>query len=787
MPSLFGITLFLSAVLLFLIQPMTARMILPLLGGSPAVWLTCMVFFQAVLLGGYLYAHALTRRIAFRSQHAIHLLVFALPLLLLPLVSLPLHLQRDTTPLFGGMVGAWFRDLPHESTPIPWLLALLFVSVGLPAFAIATSAPLLQRWFGHSNDPRAHDPYFLYAASNAGSMVALLGYPLVVEPVLALVQQTWLWAAGYACLFLLLGACAFAMRGAGQGSGPPTNQREDMALRQSKPASSKAEQRTLTPWHRVRWAMLSFLPSSLLFGVTTYLSTDIAAVPLLWIAPLALYLLTFILAFGRKQILPHRWVGLLVPALMVAHLVFLLTQIFHVLIPLSVLLPVHLAMFFAAAYLCHGELAAARPATGHLTEFYLWLSLGGVAGGLFNAVLAPLVFTGILEYPLVLLAITALGPRLRASVLPSPGARTRGRSPAVSLISGSDLLGWFLAPTLGVAACLVMVYLQVDFPSLTGWAFAWMLGLPLVTYAAACWFSPRPLGFGVPVGILLVAAVAGLATPGILLHGERGFYGVLRVTRYYDRDRNEEFTHLFHGTTLHGKQRVTTDALQQRQPLTYYHPDGPIGQLFAAFAGTSVTRNVAVVGLGTGSLASYGQYGEKYTFYEIDPAVIRLARDSGHFTFLRTCRAQYEIIPGDARLALRHADDGQFGLLVVDAFSSDAIPAHLLTLEACRDVYLKKLRANGLMVFHISNRFLDLRPVLGKLAHSLDLVGRFRWDELGDAKTERNPSLWIVLARAEADLGTLATDNRWKPLPAAQDMRVWTDDYSNILEVMRWR
>lgn len=785
MPLLFGTTLFVSALLLFLIQPMIARMILPLLGGAPAVWLTCLVFFQAVLLVGYLYAHVLTTRLGARGQALVHLLVLAVPLALLPLVNLPLNLASDTGPPYGAGLVGWLGAPPTEGNPVLWQLGLLLVAVGLPFFAVSTNAPLLQKWFGGTGHAAARDPYFLYAASNAGSMAALLGYPAVVEPLLGLTQQGWLWAVGYGGLLVLVGLCAGAVWRARLGGAETPGPGNGKARQGStgKPARAEHAPRTaprapLTAGRRLRWLALSFVPSSLLYGVTTFLSTDIAVVPLLWVVPLALYLLTFILVFASRRLVPPLHVGLVLPVLLSVQLVIALITIFNIIIPLGSLVALHLLTFFVAAYLCHGELADDRPPPESLTEFYLWLSVGGVLGGLFNALLAPLLFTSIAEYPLVLLAACLLAPAAPRS--PQQQKRRAGKGWGED--ASGDLLGYLMPPALGVLAAVLLVLVQAQMPPFEWGRVGLMLGLALTSYAAAWALSPRPLWFGVPIAVMLLAATTLLGTQGTLLHAERGFYGVLRVTL----DPEGQYVRLFHGSTLHGKQHRTDDPETRREPLTYYHRAGPIGQVFAEFAGARGKPHVGLVGLGTGSLASYGAAGQTFTFYEIDPAVVRLARDSGSFTFLKECRASVDIIPGDARLSLKRAPDHHYGLLVIDAFSSDAIPVHLLTREVCEQVYLRKLAADGVLAFHISNRYLDLRPVLANLAAALSLVGRYQWDDKGDEDAGRSPSAWVLLARQEADLGKLARDERWQRFVPQPGLAVWTDDYSNILSVIRW-
>ena len=387
MVLVFGLTLFVSSVLLFLVQPMVGKMILPSLGGTPAVWNTCMVFFQAALLGGYAYAHASVNWLGVRRQAALHLI-----LLFIPLAVLPIVIGQDATP-------------PTRGNPVFWLLGQLAWRVGLPFFVVSTSAPLLQRWFADTGHPAAKDPYFLYAASNLGSFLALLAYPLVVEPTLHLESQSVVWAGGYGALIGLILICAIVVWRSRSGGGTnPVGQ--DEALSGDLPATSAP-----TPGRRLRWVLLALVPSSLMLGVTTHVTTDLAPVPLLWIIPLALYLLTFVFVFARKPPISHALMLRVFPfAIVPAAILVVLVELPPV--PDVVLVLVQLVTFFVAAMVCHGELVASRPAAGHLTEFYLWMSVGGVLGGLFNAVISPVLFNSLIEYPLMLVAAClALGVR----------------------------------------------------------------------------------------------------------------------------------------------------------------------------------------------------------------------------------------------------------------------------------------------------------------------------------------------------------------------------------------
>jgi hypothetical protein len=733
--SLYGLTIFLSAALLFLVQPMFAKMVLPLLGGAPAVWNTAMVFYQAVLLAGYGYAHATSSWLDARKQVLLHLAV-----LLLPLLALPIAIPRGWVP-------------PSQDNPIPWLLALMLVAVGLPFLVVSTSTPLLQRWFAASGHRAAGDPYFLYAASNLGSMLALLAYPTVVEPFLDLPVQSRLWAAGYGLLLALAFACAAVVWRVPATATKPLVVAETTA---NGPSAGEAP----TAGRRLRWVLLSFVPSSLMLGVTTYLSTDIAAIPLLWVIPLAIYLFTFILVFARRPPIPHRLMVDLLPIVMLPLVLVLASRATG---PLALVLPVHPLALFVIAMVCHGELARDRPTARHLTEFYLWMSVGGVLGGIFAALVAPLVFTSVAEYPLTLVLACLLVRRPQAAAA-GPAQR---------------VLDLALPVVLGLGGVALIALAQAGDPETARAHMGLVFGL-LVVVAYA--FARRPLRFGLAIGAILLAASVYRGGEGRLLHADRSFFGINRVTL----DDSGHYFVLLHGTTLHGLQ--SRDAGRRLEPLAYFYRTGPLGQVFATFGGTPVTRSVAVVGLGTGSIGCHGRPGEDWTFYEIDPAVERLARDDRYFTYLRDCPPRLRVVLGDARLSLAAAGRGQYGLIILDAYSSDAPPLHLITREAVR-LYLDKLAPGGILVFNISNRNMDFEPVLANLARDAGLVAVVQ-DDAVIAEEEylrgKRPSEWVVMARRAAEVGPLAADPRWRPARAVPGLAVWTDSYTALLQTFRW-
>jgi hypothetical protein len=744
--TLFGVTIFLGASLLFLVQPMFARMALPLLGGAPAVWNTAMVFYQAVLLVGYAYAHVTVRWLGVRRQAGLHLVI-----LLLPLVTLPIALPAGWIP-------------PGASSPIPWLLALLAVAVGLPFFAVSATSPVLQAWFAATDHPAARNPYFLYAASNVGSLLALLSYPLLAERLFPLGVQSRLWAWGYGGLVLLVAGCALVLRRAGAAraaapaAGEPASARPS-ARADEPPGLDGPMAAPITLGRRARWITLAAVPSSLMLSVTTYISTDIAAIPLLWIIPLALYLLTFAIVFGRRRIVPHRlWVELLPVAL----LPLVLVLVARANEPLALVIPTHLVTFFVAAMVCHGELARDRPDPRHLTEFYLWMAVGGVVGGAFTALIAPKVFTNVLEYPLVL------------ALLPLMPAR-----PPAAWHGGvvRQVLDVLLPIGLGILTIGLIVGLERSGygPEVIGPAVG------LVTILCLT-FWRRPVRFALGLAAIMLGGAVYRGEEGKLLYAERSFFGVSRVTR----EPGGQYHMLMHGTTLHGMQALAPD--RQREPLTYFHRSGPLGQFFAAVDGPVRRRAVAVVGLGAGSLACYGTPEQRWTFYEIDPTVLRIAGDTRFFTFLRDCPPKLFVLLGDARLTLTHAPDAAYDLIVLDAYSSDAPPMHLITLDAVR-LYLAKLAPGGVLLFNISNRHLVLEPVLGAIARAAGLVALTRDDARildADRRTGKVESQWVVMARREEDLGGLRDDPLWKPPAAPPGQRPWTDDFASLFSAFRW-
>ncbi len=719
---------------------MVAKMLLPFWGGAPAVWNTCMVFFQAMLLAGYVYAHLLTTRLSARHQTVAHL-----ALLLSAAVFLPVAISEKNIP-----------NLSPESNPSGWLLGCLFAVVGGPFFILSSSGPLFQKWFSKTGHPSAKDPYFLYGVSNWGSLIALLGYPVLLEPNLRLRAQNWVWTGGYAFLVLLSFCCAGLLWRRHPLDVPkpgPSASLEGPAGTVESPAEPLSVRRQL------KWMFLAFVPSSLMLGVTHFLTTDIASIPLLWVIPLAIYLLTFILAFSRRRLVSLRWLSRALPIGALGLTFLILSRSTQ---PVWLLMGCHLLVFFLAALLGHGRLAKDRPAPAQLTEYYLWVSLGGVLGGLFNALLAPHIFKAVLEYPLALVLSCLLRPRDFAA---ENEAGRRRLDFALPLLLGTLTTGLALMiPFFDFQSVPLRNAVVIGVPALIGFTFV-----------------DRPVRFGLGLGAILVSGGLFLGASGQTLLTERNFFGVSRVTR----DAAGTLRRLFHGNTLHGRQFL--DPQRQCEPLAYYHRTGPLGGIFEQFKANPAAARAAVIGLGTGSMISYAAAGQEWTFYEIDPLVIRIASDTNYFTYLSHCAdAKPRLVLGDARLRLRETPDAFYGLIVLDAFSSDAIPVHLLTAQAL-ELYLSKLAPGGMLAFHISNRYLELEPVVGDLAGNTGLVC-YGWDDrYDDAPQGKDASHWVVLARESKDLGGLLRISRWQPVQGRPEPKVWTDDFSNILSALKWK
>jgi hypothetical protein len=700
---------------------MFAKMVLPQLGGSPAVWSVAIVFFQAGLLAGYAYAHLLTRHAPTRASLIIHLAVMVAATICLPL----------------AIASGWGRP-PSDGAAL-WLLGLFAVSIGLPFFALSANAPLLQAWFARSHHPRAKDPYFLYAASNIGSMLALLSYPFVVEPMTHLPQQRAAWSAGFVGLIVLIGACGALSWRAGAAS----------------PTAAVAEEAATRPsWcDAMTWMALSAIPSGLLIAVTAHLSTDIAPSPFLWVIPLALYLLSFVIVFQANPILPHTAMVATQPALLVA---VVATIVFTVNDYLPLVMLLHVAAFFVTAMVCHGELARRRPAAGHLTAFYLWMSAGGVLGGISAALVAPHLFSWVAEYPILIVL----------AILCRPGLSFADRRES-ALIGG----------TFVIAAAVIAVPATLFGYTVDDQGFYWSLGALLVlALAASQWRNPAAFA------AVVVLVFMGWRFYEVDLDRVRSFFGVHKLV-----DRTDGIRVLQHGTTIHGAERLSDiEAGPQTRPLplTYFHDKAATVQTInAARARAGGPISVAIIGLGTGTLACYAQEGDSWTYYEIDPAVVAIARDPNRFTFLAACAPDMPIVMGDARLTLGDAPDASYDVILVDAFASDTMPAHLMTREAMA-VYVSKLKPSGIVALHVSSRYMELVSVVAGIAQANGLVAWLNPPEEVDEPDYQYSSAVVACARNDEDFATLVSDGQWIVVKPDPRQWVWTDDYSNIIGAM---
>jgi hypothetical protein len=718
----YALTLILSAFLLFSVQPMFAKMILPLLGGSPSVWNIAMVFFQAMLLGGYAYAHLTSRHLNIRTQAIVHIL-----LLIACAVFLPFALPAGAHP---------------SNHPALWQIGLMASVVGAPFFILSASAPLIQHWFAAADHKDSSNPYFLYAASNIGSMVALLSYPVIVEPTMAINIQGLAWTGGYGVLIAMTAFSAFMV----------WNRRTAMEPSLVTPK---------TPGRiKLAWLALAFIPSSLMLGVTTYITTDLAAIPLLWILPLSLYLLTFILVFARREIVKMDMAVSLFSAFMTI-LIMLMT--IEVAKNTLVMLGLHLTVFFFAALLCHKKLADMRPDASELTGFYMIMSVGGVLGGIFNALIAPMIFVMPLEYALVL--CTVLIVRGYAFM---PEKMRFIRQPVLDVIGSVRF--WFFLITL---ATIVHGMMEKDARFLLVGGV--MSAISLTT------FRLRPIAFMlVGCTFFLLHSPLVMMDSGKILDLHRNFFGVLQVSN------GDTMRYFFHGTTLHGAQPL--DPKYRLTQMTYYNPQGPLGDIFKILDKRKGPQKIGAIGLGTGTVACYKHKGRSFDFFEIDSDVVEIAKNRKLFTYLSDCGSPYTIKLGDGRLMLDTVPDGSYDALIIDAFSSDNIPMHLLTVEAF-DIYMRKVKAGGMIILNISNRYLDLTPQLGAISGLSRVPALVRKSYSAPiapkSKLGYASSVWLVFTPNLDVLLPLRTLGTWDSVPVRRDRRVWTDDYANIISSLK--
>lgn len=737
-PLLFAVAIFTSASLVFVVQPMVTKLVLPMLGGSPSVWNTAMVFFQAALLAGYGYAHGLQRIGSIKLQVGVHL-----ALLTVAALFLPLH------------INGWLGD-PDPAAPIWWLLATLTLSVGAPFAILSATAPLLQAWYARvrAGQPDGQNPYVLYAASNLGSFLALLSYPILIEPLSTLSGQRWGWSGGYGVFMVLIALLAFVV----------WRRRLDRSTEPAPLAVSAP-----IPWtEKGLLVLLAAAPSSLMLGVTAHLSTDVASAPFLWVIPLALYLLTFVIAFQSRPWIPLP-ITLIIQAALGAVCVLLVAFRSA---NWGMAFGINIIAFFFAALMCHQLLAARRPAPDRLTEFYLLMSLGGVVGGAFTALLAPVIFNMVWEYPLVLVLVGLLRPW------------GRGR------IDGQYIGTLVAAAAVSAAPVLLSLWLDSN-DDARGFFYQYFpLGMSQVAMvmlvpAAICAFLVRDRAPVFTVILLMIALSSQWITRGYnWSYSERSFFGVMRVANVPDRQMGGDVHVLMHGTTLHGAQARNT--LNECAPTLYYNVATPIGQSALMIQQRGPAR-IGVVGQGSGAMAAYKRSVDRMTFFEIDPMVDRLSRDPEWFTYISKCaEGPINTVLGDARLTLNYQPAGSYDLLIIDAFSSDAVPTHLLTVEAIRG-YLRLLKPDGAVLLHLSNRNLDitLPAIAAARALGVPSLHQIYYEgsespDMSEASTEA-----LILSPTEAGLADFRRDPRWKAV-GETSVRPWTDDYVNLFGSL-WR
>ncbi len=713
MLSLFAFSLFLSAAAMFMIQPMLGKMLLPRVGGTPAGWIAAVAFFQVMLLAGYLLAHSLAR-FSPRVHGAGYIAALLLGLVFLP-AALPEHIA-GTQMHAGG------------------IFMLLLGTIGVPFIALSASAATLQRLFLTTSHDRAADPYFLYAASNLGSFAGLLLYPLLIEPVSTLDIQTQVWFYGYGLLIV----CAIACLILGGKSG----------VAAAAPKLEKSSARDM-----LRWVFLAFIPSALLLAVTTHIVTDIVSAPLVWVLPLALYLLTFVMAFARRQWISPLFIQKITPAVIaftLAHALMFDARLGDSFASMFM----HLVAFGVIALMCHQRLAALRPAAGQLTAFYLMIAVGGALGGILNAFIAPMVLTTLAEYPALLVAACFAHPSF---------------APLFRGVKAHAALFTLLS------AAAVILFLMRDQPD-NG-----IVGLTLLlTVISFSVMYPRAM-----IILTLLLGVAGKEyySKHHEIFSERNFFGVLRVT---ERDVTTDdgdayrFRDFSHGTTLHGYQVVSPDVMRT-MPTAYFHPKSPISEVLKEFN----PHDVAVVGLGAGTLACHQANGRYFTFFEVDPAVIKIAQE--HFSFLKDCPGAqpHKLIEADGRLGVTAEETAFYDIIILDAFSSDTIPPHLMTVEAIRQ-YTQRLNVGGIIVFNISSRYFDIASVLAAAGDAVGLYSLHKEDIFEDkTPLAAQPSHWVIMGRDQQKLAAFGEAHEWFPPKRHADMPAWYDNYSNILGVLR--
>lgn len=734
--AVFSLTLFVSAALMFAVQPMIGKMLLPLIGGTPAGWIVAMAFFQIMLLAGYFLAHALS--LATPRRHGM-LYIFAL---LAGAWFLPLHLS----------------DTLNEKLPISIeILRLLTMTIAVPFIALSATSSTIQRLFTVTGHSAASDPYFLYAASNLGSFVGLFAYPLLAEPLMGISQQTYMWQAGFMMLIVLATVClAFARHKQLAAQAPDVH------------ASITADNSRVSWSDRAWWVLLAFIPSSLLSGVTTHISTDIFSAPMIWVLPLGAYLLTFVVAFSRKPIITLPTLTQLHPIVVPFAIGLLITN--NLVMRMSWLaLSFHVLAFAITALLCHMLLAQRRPQNSarHLTEFYLMMSIGGALGGVLNAFIIPYTLDRLIEYPFLLILALLVNPSFRKPLQKS-GSVIIGLS--LACVAGY----YYFIQNFGAAVYSTPVGMITPRIVMTDIGMAAMFILMAANIRATV------------IGCMALFLVCEFVMPKNVLLSERNFFGVITVFERPMQIEGKTYTsrYMYHGTTTHGTQIM--EAPYNKTPTTYFTELGPLGNAFMLFN----PKKVAVIGLGVGTINCYATPETEMTFIEIDQGVVDVARS--HFTFLDDCQGKTpaRIIVGDGRIEMQKLDE-KFDMIIIDAFSSDTIPIHLLTTDALKS-YLEKLTPNGILVMNISNRYFNLAPILTRNAREIGIHSRTRLHHFDDVHGSEEiarrypyaaPSFWMAMSKSDASLEILR-EMEWVELESDTSLRPWTDDYTNPVRML---
>lgn len=704
-----------------------------------------MLFFQICLLGGYAYAHGTSRILSPRIQAILHIILLGAFIGVLPF----------------AIPEGW--EPPGGEDPTLWQLSLMAITVGGPFFVLSGSAPMIQRWFSRTDHPDADNPYFLYGASNLGSMTGLLAYPVIVEPLMTLNVQFESWMYGYFGLivFMVLSTLLLWKHG---------GQKKSEAKAEGK-ATEESKTSDVTWGLRLRWLVLAFLPSSLMLGVTTFITTDIASVPLLWILPLAIYVGTFILVFARKPIFSMGALNKLFGILMIVIICQVLGTFFGVVNPFLVI-GLHLLLFFTAAMLCHTALANARPAADRLTEFYLLMSVGGALGGFFNAIIAPQFLVLPIEYVLVLILCVFV----RFSDDPSQTVKASiAKVKAEFNATGVDAL--FQQKPFYIITIMIIGLFAFAIPSIILLKLcAVILIIPLLFLYKDRWL------FGISMAYLFALFPIGFewgqhSFTGTI-HRDRNFFGVMEVVNTKNQERI-----LMHGTTNHGSQALAENL--RLTPLSYYSEESPINDMFEYYNGIEREQHVGVIGLGIGVTACFTKENRNFEFYEIDADVAKIAENPEYFTFLTDCGSPYEIILGDGRLKIADKPEDYYDLIVGDAFSSDNIPVHIMTQEAV-ELYISKLKPDGAVTFNISNNYIDLEPVMTEAAEKIGIpaVGHISsGGTLGNTDIQFYPAHWFTMSYNEDLIEKLKTQG-WSEGIKRDGVKAWSDQYSNIVSVL---